>query len=259
MVVFPKKETNIKQYFVDQGLGFIVQESGGGEPGVNDKLTLETPYKPNLSDLYRLHRFVIDNKRTTVMEFGVGWSTLVLAHAVSLNKVKYSESIANLRRNNPFEVHSVDSEQEFMKVAAERLPSNLKPFVTFTHSPIRMTSFQGRYATEYHHLPLVNPDFIYLDGPDQFNLSNDINGFSTAHKDMMPMACDILKFEHFLTPGTIIVVDGRAANARFLKANMQRNWDYSYSADVDQHIFLLNEEPLGKYNRQQLDFYRGNN
>lgn len=255
MMLFPKQQSNLEQYFEDQGLGLIVKESRGIEPSVNDKLSLETPYKPNLSDLYRLHRFVIENKRTTVMEFGVGWSTLVLAHAMSLNKVKYSKNMANLRRNNPFEVHSVDSEQEFMKVAEKRLPNNLKPFVTFTHSPIKMTTFQGRYATEYHHLPLVNPDFIYLDGPDQFNLSNDINGFSTAHKDMMPMACDILKFEHYLTPGTIIVVDGRAANTRFLKANMQRNWDYSYAAEVDQHIFLLNEDPLGKYNRQQLEFY----
>ena len=75
----------------------------------------------------------------------------------------------------------------------------------------------------------------------------------------MPMSCDFLKIENFLTPGTMIIVDGRAANVRLLRANMQRNWDYSYSADADQHIFLLNEEPLGKYNRQQLDFYRGKN
>lgn len=252
---FPKQQSNLEQYFEQQGLAFIVKASRGVEPGVNDKLTLETPYNPNLADLYRLHRFVIENKRTTIMEFGVGWSTLVLAHAMSLNKLQYSENMANLRRNNPFEVHSVDNEPSFVDIAEKRLPNNLKPFVTFTHSPIRMTTFQDRYATEYQQLPLVNPDFIYLDGPDQFNLTNDINGFSTAHKDMMPMACDILKFEHYLTPGTIIVVDGRAANARFLKVNMQRHWDYSYDAEVDQHIFLLNEDPLGKYNRNQLNFY----
>lgn len=254
-----KQEQNLEKYFNDHGLGFIVNAADGQEPGVNEKLSLDTPYKPNLLDLYRLHRFIIDNKRTTVLEFGVGWSTLVFAHAMSLNKEKYTNDVKNLRRNNPFEVHSVDSEPRFIKVASDRIPGNLTTCVTFTSSPIRMTSFQGRYATEYHHLPLVNPDFIYLDGPDQFNLTNDINGFTTAHKDMMPMSCDILKIEHFLTPGTMIVVDGRAANARFLQANMQRNWDYTYSADADQHIFVLNEEPLGKYNRQQLDFYRGKN
>ena len=79
MVIFPQEDTNIEQYFIDQGLGFIVQESGGVEPGINDKLTLEAPYKPNLLDLYRLHRFIIDNIRTIAMAFGINWSILELA------------------------------------------------------------------------------------------------------------------------------------------------------------------------------------
>ena len=36
---------------------------------------------------------------------------------------------------------------------------------------------------------------------------------------MMPMICDILKIENFLTPGTLIVSDGRAANIKFLRDN----------------------------------------
>ena len=31
------------------------------------------------------------------------------------------------------------------------------------------------------------------------------------------MSCDILKIEPFLIPGTIILIDGRTANANFLK------------------------------------------
>ena len=72
----------------------------------------------------------------------------------------------------------------------------------------------------------------------------------------MPMSCDILKFEHFLTPGTIIVLDGRTANARFLRDNFKRNWLYKY--EEDQHIFYLNDPILGKYNKLQLKFYNGN-
>ena len=34
---------------------------------------------------------------------------------------------------------------------------------------------------------------------------------------MMPMVSDILYIENFLTPGTIIVTDGRGANAEFFK------------------------------------------
>ena len=58
---------------------------------------------------------------------------------------------------------------------------------------------------------------------------------------MMPMVSDVLKFEHFLTPGTIIA-DGRTANARFLKSNFQRNWKYIHSLKSDQNYFYLDEK-----------------
>ncbi len=70
----------------------------------------------------------------------------------------------------------------------------------------------------------------------------------------MPMACDVLKIEHFFVPGTILLIDGRGANARFLKSNLQRDWVYDYDASVDQHKLVLAEEPLGPYSRRQLDF-----
>lgn len=249
----PDLET-LKDYFRGQGLDAVVEAANKPQPAVNEMI-LDTPYRPELGDLYRLHKFIVDNRRTTVLEFGVGWSTYVMAHAMSLNNREHCESVKDLRRNNPFEVHSVDNEQRFIEIAAARIPEDLSLHTYITYAAVSMVSFQGRYATEYETLPLVNPDFIYLDGPDQFNIVNDIAGFSTAHKDMMPMSCDILKFEHFLTPGTIIVVDGRAANARFLRANLQRGWSYKHDSECDQHLFLLSEEPLGKYNRKQIEFY----
>ena len=145
--------------------------------------------------------------------------------------------------------------ESFVELAGARVPDALQDILHFHISPVRMMLFNGRYATEYETLPLMNPDLIYLDGPGQFDVVNEVGGISTAHKDMMPMSCDILKFEHFLTPGTIIIVDGRAANARFLRCNFQRNWDYQYNEDADQHVFLLNEPPLGKHNRRQLQYY----
>ena len=119
-----------------------------------------------------------------------------------------------------------------------------------------MTNFNGRFATEYKSLPLVNPDFIYLDAPNQFEVKKSINNFTIKHHDMMPMSCDILKFEHFLTPGTIIVLDGRTANARFLKANFQRNWVYKRNVESDHNIFYLNESALGSHNQEQINFYK---
>ena len=131
--------------------------------------------------------------------------------------------------------------------------------VNYFHSKCRMIKYSDKYfATEYFKLPLVNPDFIYLDGPDQFEIKGAINNFSTRHTDLMPMACDILKFEHYLVPGTIILVDGRTANARFLKSNFQRKWFYVHDKQNDQSIFYLKEEPLGKINEDLINFYKSN-
>ena len=72
----------------------------------------------------------------------------------------------------------------------------------------------------------------------------------------MPMSCDILKLENFYTPGTIIICDGRAANAKFLKDNFRRKWKYKNDKINDQHIFVLVDQSLGKYNDLLLDFYK---
>jgi hypothetical protein len=58
----------------------------------------------------------------------------------------------------------------------------------------------------------------------------------------------------FFLPGTLIAVDGRTANARFLKANFQRSWRYQYFKNFDQHFFELDESPLGVWNSRQMNF-----
>ena len=64
-----------------------------------------------------------------------------------------------------------------------------------------MTKFNNRYCTEYINHPLCNPDLIYIDGPSQWTIKNKIDNFTVNHFSMMPMISDVLKFEHFLTPG----------------------------------------------------------
>ena len=62
-----------------------------------------------------------------------------------------------------------------------------------------MCQYNGIICTEYNELPRINPDLIYLDGPSPFNVKGKINNISTSHTDFMPMACDILKIEYFLS------------------------------------------------------------
>ncbi len=118
-----------------------------------------------------------------------------------------------------------------------------------------MGTFQDRICTYYDELPNICPDFIYLDGPDQFaGIESDVRGVSTRHPDRMPMAADILLIEFFLLPGTIILVDGRTANARFLLHNLQRKWVYKHYPELDISIFYLDEEALGVYSARHLEF-----
>ena len=75
---------------------------------------------------------------------------------------------------------------------------------------------------------------IYLDGPDQFSYVGDFIGINTNHPVRLPISADILGIEYFLLPCTLIVIDGRTANARFLKTNLLRKWSYYHD------VFLIN-------------------
>lgn len=198
-----------------------------------------------------MHYLITSRKVTTILEFGVGKSTVVFDDALEYNK-KYKNYVeTNLRRNNAFECHSVDDDRKWIETAKNIYPTTN---VHFHFSQVNMATFNDRICTLYEQLPNICPDFIYLDAPSQFSPKGEIRGISTRHKDRVPMSADILTIEHFLLPGTLIVVDGRAANARFLKANLQREWSYFYNADFDQHFFELIEEPLGVYNKRQIEF-----
>ena len=215
-----------------------------------------TPLSPVMDDLIRLHYLAISRKVTTILEFGVGNSTLIFGDALDHNKRKHGSYVKdNLRRSNPFEVHSIDSEKKWIDVFKKenKVPNN----VNLMFAECKMATFGDRVCTLYKKLPNICPDLIYLDAPNQFSVLGEINGITTAHPDKVPMAADILLIEHFLLPGTLIVVDGRTANARFLRSNFQRNWDYKYSRAYDQHFFELKESPLGELNRRQIEFCLG--
>jgi len=166
---------------------------------------------------------------------------------------------ANLRRANAFEIHAVDDMPEYVEITRNRISKDLASRVNFMVAPVSMTTFSGRICTEYESIPNICPDFIYLDGPSQHSAVGKINGISTAHSDRLPMASDILKIEHFLLPGTLILIDGRTANTRFLIANLQRNWVHAHDPVGDVHTLELVERPLGPYNQLQVDFCLGRN
>lgn len=212
-----------------------------------------TEFPPDFFDLVRLHYLLRLRKVRIVLEFGIGKSSSVFVDAIRKNKTEYEEYVnKNLRVTDPFKVYSIDNNKYWIEKVAKAI--NKKEFLEIIFSDCQMSEYNGKICTFYDYLPNIRPDFIYLDGPAQFGVKEQIRGISTDFPDRMPMAADILAIEYFLEPGTMIVVDGRTANARFLKNNLQQNWQYMYDEEFDQSFFLLDEPPLGKWNRRALEF-----
>lgn len=219
-----------------------------------EKITHSTPASPpELDDLIRLHYLIRLKKSRTVLEIGPGKSTSIILDALEKNKKEYKKIVkTNLRCSNLFELHSIDNNKNWLENVSEPFLKNklFHPKLC----DLNMGTFNDRICTYYEGLPNIRPDFIYLDGPDQFSASGDIRGLHTRHSDRMPMSADLLALEYFFEPGLIVLVDGRTSNARFLKNNFQRDWDYYHFESYDQHIFRLDEEPLGIWNKNALDF-----
>tara|TARA_B100000902_G_scaffold399249_1_gene469250 strand:+ start:72 stop:878 length:807 start_codon:yes stop_codon:yes gene_type:complete len=257
-----KNKKYLEKFFIKKGLKFLVEQSKKKPLLANQKKLVKPVILPKLDDLYNLYQYILINKRTTVLEFGSGWSTLIFSLALRELRNKFSKEVKLLRRNNPFELFVIENSKKYLNITRNRIQKINKYLkiknpirINYHLTDVEMSTFNDRICTQYKKLPICNPDFIYIDGPDQFNIKKHINGISTKHNDMMPMTCDILKFEHFYTPGTMIVCDGRAANAKFYRDNFQRNWKYLNDKKADQHVFYLNDPILGKYNKLQIKFY----
>lgn len=219
----------------------------------------KTPLPIDIGDLCRLHRLVRSRKVTTVLEFGVGFSSVILADAMRRNQEDFGDYVNSgaLRRNNPFEVHSLDAGGEFVTLWRDRTAGDFEGVLHFHESACRMGEYQNRICHYYDELPNICPDFIYLDAPSQWDVQGDVRGVSTRHKDRVPMAADLLAMEYFLLPGTFILVDGRSMNARFLRDHFTRNWRYCHDVEGDVHTLELMEAPIGDLNRKQLLFCLG--
>ena len=222
--------------------------------------------EPNVNKLFFLYKIITENKRLTVLEFGSGWSTFIISLGLLRNFNTYNSLTRELRKSDNFTIFSVDNSKKYLSLTKKKfleakkkmnLSKKLKNIkVNWIFSPASMTLYNGSISTKYDKIPVCNPDLIYLDGPDQYNIKKKINGFNTAHRELMPMSCDILMIENFLMPGTIIVVDGRGANSEFLKKNFKRKWKYVYSRYFDQHLFYLDESSFGKWSSKLLKFYK---
>ena len=212
-------------------------------------------YPPDLKDLIRLHYIATTRKVTTILEFGVGYSTIFLADALKYNLENHkSYVLKNLRRSNPFKLFSIDSNKKYLKLFKKTIPKNLIQFVNLSYSSASITTFKDQICGKLDKIPNITPDFIYVDGPSFLDIKGSIDGVSFKDKDRTALNCNLLKIENLLLPGTLILWDGQTNNARFNSSNFKRKWSSKRIEKIDISFSEQIEEPLGYLNKRQINF-----
>jgi hypothetical protein len=251
-----------KTYLKEQGLGFLLElgDKTDYTPGVFDAVSgdLSVPFKMQHDDLARLHKLVRARKAFTILEFGLGFSTIVMAHALYLNKQDWDklENKPAVRNRFMFKLFTVDTSEKWIAHTQQNFPEELKPYVAFHHSGVSIGTYNGQLCHYYDHLPDVIADFIYLDGPHPKEVKGQINGLSFNCDERTVIGADLLLMESTFLPGTFITIDGRTNNARFLQRNFQRKYKIEWDKATDTTSFELDEERLGKYNILGSDFLK---
>lgn len=186
-------------------------------------------------DLAYLHRMVRRRKPQTVVEFGVGLSTLVFAHALQMNRAERPGRGAG-------RIYSLDTSDRWLDNTREKLPETLRDLVDLRHSDARLTVVNGELCHQFDNLPNVVPDLIYLDGPDPATVVGAVHGLDYLVERGEPrraMSADVLLYEAGLKVGAAIVVDNRKMNTRFLRRNLRRNWRFSANKAEERFTFVL--------------------
>ena len=210
------------------------------------------------NDLIRIHKLIRKRKPFTTLEFGVGFSTIAIAHALKLNKNEFAslKTQPNLRNTKLFQHYTVDSNEVWLENTKTNFPDDLREFVKFNYSEVNITKINGlQICSLYTTIPDIVPEFIYLDGPDPKDVKGAVNGLTFECNERTVISGDLLLMESTFLPGTFILIDGRTNNARFLKNNFKRKYNYKWDKKSDISSFELNEERLGKYNILGNDIY----
>jgi Methyltransferase domain len=181
------------------------------------------------ADLARIHRLIKSRKPRVVLEFGVGFSTLVIAHA--------------LEQNDKGHLFTVDTSQRWLDNTRAKL-GTFSARATLQQSNCMAHEHDGQLVSKYDKLPNISPDFFYLDGPSPREIIGEVRGLNfsineTEYRHLV--AADILLYESSLLVGAFILVDRRYANVQFLRSNLKRRWKIHWDRVQHQVSFELRE------------------
>ena len=132
------KDQSLEEYFYREKLDQYINEPQSDTRDVFDAVTgwINEPIPPNLEDIVRLHQMIRKNMSFTVLEFGVGFSTLIIADALKKNKNDWGalQSKPRVRNRYMFKCFSVDSSKKWINKTSARLPNELSSIVEFSFS-----------------------------------------------------------------------------------------------------------------------------
>ena len=241
-------------YFRSEGLEELVACS---QVAATDSYSVA--FEPDIDDLVRLHKLVRERRVFTVLELGIGYSTLVIADALAKNADDFAASDAEveLLPADAFRVFSVDASEAWLTTAMARIPCGLQTHVVASLSSVQAGTFDGQLCHFYDRLPNTVPDFVYLDGPDPRDVGGAVNGLNFQQRERTVISGDLLLMEPTFVPGLMILIDGRTNNARFLANNFRRTYDWLEDPAGDYTLFELIVPPLGEKNRARLEYCAG--
>lgn len=190
-------------------------------------------------DLKNLYTLIRTRKPQVVLEFGVGYSTLAIAHALSRNHAEAGGDPAKRPK-----CWTVDASERWIANTQARIPASLAPYVDLRASPVRIAEWEGQLVSYYERLPNIVPDFVYLDGPDPADVQGDVRGLSFTPETggyRHIAAADMLLYESTLQAGFFMLLDARIVNMHFLKNNFRREWRVRWNRVFGWPTFELME------------------
>ena len=223
------------------------------------RLLQNKPYDFDINDCVNLYNKIIETRRLCVLEFGSGWSTLIIAKALYDLKKKYFKKVSKIRKGDIFCLYVLETSSKFKNISMSRIPNYIKKEIKITAgvSGVIMSKYRDSVCNTYKKIPNCNPDFVYIDGPHIKDIKGHINNINfSKNDDFTPMSGDALMLENIFIPGTIIYLDGRRNNFLFLKNNFQRKWESKTDKKNDIHYFTLKDDSLGIHNDKLLRFYK---
>jgi predicted O-methyltransferase YrrM len=186
-------------------------------------------WRADFIDLRFLYELILNNKISTILEFGTGFSTIVMAAALKFN--------SKHKKNN--KIYTLETEKKWI-VSAKKKLMKYKKYSEIIHSKCDVQLIGMSLCSVYRRLPNIIPDLIYLDGPDPDLVKSKIFNLN-YEKTNNPVSADILLYEYRLKPGAIIVVDGRPNNVIFLKNHLKRKYKFQFQRLYSRSIFELQE------------------